>query len=163
MPIPILGIIAAAAQIIPGIAKWAGGDQAGEVAQGIADIATESLPGESDPVKAINSIAKNHELVVKFENDYQDFELGIQQQLTARHQADMMSDSWLSKNIRPLCLVFVTLAITVGVFLPVEYVDATKFKALTDMGVWVYGYYFVGRSSEKTGGLGALAGALRGR
>ena len=71
--------------------------------------------------------------------------------LTARHQADMSSDSWLSKNIRPLCLLFITLAITIGVYLPEEYVTQEKFKALTDMGVWVYGYYFVGRSTFDKG------------
>jgi hypothetical protein len=71
--------------------------------------------------------------------------------LTARHQADMASDSWLSKNIRPLCLLFLTLAITIGVYLPEGYVDAQKYQALTDMGVWVYGYYFVGRSAFDKG------------
>lgn len=71
--------------------------------------------------------------------------------LTARHQADMASDSWLSKNIRPLCLLFLTLAITIGVYLPEGYVDAAKYQALTDMGVWVYGYYFVGRSAFDKG------------
>lgn len=78
-------------------------------------------------------------------------EKAAQENLTARHQADMSSDSWLSKNIRPLCLLSITLAITIGVYLPVEYVDASKFQALTDMGVWVYGYYFVGRSTFDKG------------
>lgn len=74
-----------------------------------------------------------------------------QENLTARHQADMSSDSWLSKNIRPICLLFVTLAITFGVYVPEDYVSQDKFQALTDMGVWVYGYYFVGRSTFDKG------------
>lgn len=72
-------------------------------------------------------------------------------QLTARHQADMGSDSSLAKNIRPLCLLFLTVAITVGVWLPDQYVSADRFRALTDMAVWVYGYYFVGRSAFDKG------------
>lgn len=73
-----------------------------------------------------------------------------QENLSARHKADMTSDSWLSKNVRPLCLVCVTLAICIGVYLPDNCISDDKFKHLTDMGVWVYGYYFVGRSAEKT-------------
>jgi hypothetical protein len=76
-----------------------------------------------------------------------------QDNLTARHQADMSSDSWLSKNIRPLCLLLITLAITVGVYLPEKYVSPENFQALTDMGVWVYGYYFVGRSTFDKGNI----------
>lgn len=72
-------------------------------------------------------------------------------QLTARHQADMAADSTLAKNIRPLCLLFLTLAVTVGVWLPDASVSADRFKALTDMAVWVYGYYFVGRSAFDKG------------
>lgn len=74
-----------------------------------------------------------------------------QENLSARHKADMASDSWLSKNVRPLCLLFLTLAICIGVYLPESSVDDVKFKALTDMGVWVYGYYFVGRSTFDKG------------
>jgi hypothetical protein len=72
-------------------------------------------------------------------------------QLTARHAADMASDSPLAKNIRPLCLLFLTLAITVGVWLPDSRVSAERFKALTEMAVWVYGYYFMGRSAFDKG------------
>jgi hypothetical protein len=35
-----------------------------------------------------------------------------QQELTKRLQADMMSDSWLSKNIRPMTLVFILMTYT---------------------------------------------------
>lgn len=76
-----------------------------------------------------------------------------QDNLTARHAADMTSDSWLSKNIRPICLLCITLAIAVGVYLPETWVSNDKFQALTDMGVWVYGYYFVGRSTFDKGNI----------
>lgn len=76
-----------------------------------------------------------------------------QENLTARHEADMQSDSWLSKNVRPLCLLVLTLTIAVGMFVPVKYVAADKYQFLTDMSQWVYGYYFVGRSTFDKGNI----------
>jgi hypothetical protein len=73
----------------------------------------------------------------------------IQENLTARHESDMRSDSWLSKNVRPTCLLTITLTIMIGMFLPDEYVSAERYTALTDMSMYVYAYYFVGRSAEK--------------
>lgn len=73
-----------------------------------------------------------------------------QDNLTTRHQADMRSDSWLSKNVRPLCLAGITITIIVGMFWPDEYVNADRFAALTSLAKLVFGYYFLGRSAEKT-------------
>jgi len=77
----------------------------------------------------------------------------------------MQSDSWLSKNVRPLVLVGLTLCVAAGVFLPetvswsgrdgatraLTLVDATRFRALTELAQWVYGYYFLGRSALDKG------------
>ena len=156
----MLPILALAAQIVPSVVKWAAGDKAGEVAEKVASIAT-SLTGDSSVDTAMAAIAANPELSLKFQQEYYEFEIGMEKELTKRHQADMASDSWLSKNIRPLCLLGITLAIMVGVWLPDEYVSADRFQALTDMGTWVYGYYFVGRSTEKSGGLPGLTGLFR--
>lgn len=84
-------------------------------------------------------------------NNHKELEEIAQKNLTARHEADMKSDSWLSKNVRPLCLLFLTVSIAVGVYVPEAYVGEDKFQALTDMAVWVYGYYFVGRSTFDKG------------
>lgn len=76
-----------------------------------------------------------------------------QQQVTARWNADMNSDSWLAKNIRPLVLVYLTfvfslLAFTdgnIGQFkIAKEYIPIFQTLLVT-----VYGAYFVGRSWEK--------------
>ena len=76
-----------------------------------------------------------------------------QQQVTDRWNADMNSDSWLAKNIRPLVLVFLTfifslLAFTdgnIGDFkIAKEYIPIFQTLLVT-----VYGAYFVGRSWEK--------------
>jgi hypothetical protein len=51
-----------------------------------------------------------------------------------------------------------TLAITIGIYLPDEYVSSAKFVALTDMSQWVYGYYFVGRSTFDKGNVKIFTG-----
>jgi hypothetical protein len=61
----------------------------------------------------------------------------------------MASDSWLSKNVRPICLLLITTAIVAGTYIPS--LPTEKFQALTALGVWVYGYYFVGRSTFEKG------------
>lgn len=73
-----------------------------------------------------------------------------QENLSKRHEADMKSDSWMSKNVRPACLLIITVAIAIGMGVPDEYISADRYVALTDMSQWVYGYYFCGRSMEKT-------------
>ncbi len=74
-----------------------------------------------------------------------------QNNLTARQQADMSSDSWLSKNIRPMTLV----AIFTGYF-TFGIMDANGVKAnetyvqlLGQWGMLVMSFYFGGRTLEK--------------
>jgi len=76
-----------------------------------------------------------------------------QEQVTARWQADMASDSRLSKNIRPMVLIYLTVIFTacavfhgnIGEFkIAEEYIPIFQTLLVT-----VYGAYFVGRSWEK--------------
>ncbi len=76
-----------------------------------------------------------------------------QQQVTDRWNADMNSDSWLAKNIRPLVLVFLTF-----IFSLLSFTDGNigEFKIAKEyipifqtLLVTVYGAYFVGRTWEK--------------
>ena len=76
-----------------------------------------------------------------------------QEQVTERWKADMASDSFLSKNIRPLVLVFLTFVFTVlaffdgnigGFTVAEQYVPIFQSLLIT-----VYGAYFVGRTWEK--------------
>lgn len=70
-------------------------------------------------------------------------------QLGERHRADMASDSWLSKNVRPLCLLGLTAAVAAAALAPDVAPD--KLSALVDLGWGVYGYYFLGRSAFDKG------------
>lgn len=76
-----------------------------------------------------------------------------QQQVTERWKSDMASDSMLSKNIRPLVLIYLTVIFTVCAFfdgnvgefkIAEEYIPIFQTLLVT-----VYGAYFVGRSWEK--------------
>ena len=76
-----------------------------------------------------------------------------QQQVTDRWNADMNSDSWLAKNIRPLVLVFLTFVFSLLAFtdgnigdfkIAKEYIPIFQTLLVT-----TYGAYFVGRSWEK--------------
>lgn len=82
-------------------------------------------------------------------------------ELSERHKADMGSDSWLSKNVRPIVLASVTVFVGIGVLLPVSYIGADRFKTVADLALWVYGFYFGARSAFDKGSLADIAGKLR--
>ena len=76
-----------------------------------------------------------------------------QEQVTRRWEADMKSDNWLSKNIRPLICIFLTaMFVVISIFdgnaggfqIAPAYVPIYQTLLIT-----VYGAYFAGRSIEK--------------
>ena len=75
------------------------------------------------------------------------------QEVTKRWQSDMMSDSWLSKNIRPLSLAFLTATLFVYIILDSSlegFVISEKWiELLSSLLLLVYGGYFSMRSVEK--------------
>ena len=85
----------------------------------------------------------------------------IQQNLTERHKGDMQSDSWLSKNIRPLTLSFISSGLSAIIVL--SYFGWNPEKSLVvllgDAWKLVLMFYFGGRSLEK--GVKMIAGVLK--
>jgi hypothetical protein len=74
-----------------------------------------------------------------------------QNNLTARVQADMASDSWMSKNIRPMTLVFILLAYS-GFAIASIFEYETRGAYVELLGQWgmlVMSFYFGGRTMEK--------------
>jgi len=75
------------------------------------------------------------------------------QEVTKRWSSDMNSDSWLSKNIRPLSLAFLTLSLFIYVILDSSLegfkVDSEWISLLGNLLLLVYAGYFGGRSLEK--------------
>ena len=76
-----------------------------------------------------------------------------QEQVTRRWEADMKSDNWLSKNIRPLICIFLTaMFIIISIFDGNlgEFVIAPAYIPIYQtLLITVYGAYFAGRSIEK--------------
>ena len=77
------------------------------------------------------------------------------QELTKRQQADMTSDSWLSKNIRPMTLVFILVTYTVFGLMSAWDIDVNNnyVELLGQWGMLIMSFYFGGRTLEKIMGM----------
>jgi hypothetical protein len=74
-----------------------------------------------------------------------------QQELTKRAQADMLSDSWLSKNIRPMTLLFILGGYFIFAMMSAFDLDTNKayVELLGQWGMLIMSFYFGGRTLEK--------------
>ena len=81
------------------------------------------------------------------------YEAEMQKQVTERWKMDMQSDSWLSKNIRPLVLVFLVVSTVLLIFIDAGAINFKVENKWTDLLqlvlITVIGAYFGGRSLEK--------------
>ena len=81
------------------------------------------------------------------------YEIEMEKNITERWKMDMQSDSWLSKNIRPLVLVFLVVSTVLMIFIDagtINFVVEDKWTALLQLVlITVIGAYFGGRSLEK--------------
>ena len=81
------------------------------------------------------------------------YEAEMQKQVTERWKMDMQSDSWLSKNIRPLVLIFLVVSTVMLVFIDAGVISfevkASWVDLLQLVLITVIGAYFGGRSLEK--------------
>jgi|TARA_R100001443_G_scaffold35710_2_gene49535 hypothetical protein len=82
------------------------------------------------------------------------YEIEMEKNITSRWQADLKSDSWLSKNVRPMVLIFLIVCTMLLIFIDAgaikfdvkdTWVDLLQLVLIT-----VIGAYFGGRSFEKT-------------
>ena len=80
-------------------------------------------------------------------------EAEMERNITDRWQADMNSDSWLSKNVRPLVLIFLVVCTMLMIFIDAGTIKFTVEEKWTDLLqlvlITVIGAYFGGRSLEK--------------
>ena len=81
------------------------------------------------------------------------YEVEMEKTITERWKMDMASDSWLSKNIRPLVLVFLVVATVLMIFIDAGAISFNVEDKWTDLLqlvlITVIGAYFGGRSLEK--------------
>jgi hypothetical protein len=116
----------------------------GGVIKSVGDVIDNLTTTQEEKLEAQRLI---QEILEKADSD-------AQAQVTDRWKADMSSDSFLSKNIRPMVLIFLTIVFTIlsffdgnigGFKVAEQYVPIFQSLLIT-----VYGAYFVGRTWEKT-------------
>lgn len=140
----LLDILKSAA---PALATAVAGPLGGAAVKAMAD--KLGVPASITSVTA--ALEANPELAMKLkEIDTKAFEIE-QKGVSDRWAADMASDSWLSKNIRPMTLVYLLTA-----YLGMAVADGFGFEIsesyVTLLGQWgmlVMGAYFGGRTAEK--------------
>jgi len=117
--------------------------------------------GASDLVKSVGGIVddlvttdeERLEAKHKIENMIRSYEAEMQKQVTERWKVDMQSDSWLSKNIRPMVLIFLVVSTVLLIFIDAGVIQfevkASWVDLLQLVLITVIGAYFGGRSLEK--------------
>jgi hypothetical protein len=137
--------------ILKGIAPTLATAVAGPLG-GAAVTALASKFGVSDSIdavaKAIAGDPQAAQKLAEMELEYYKIE---QNNLTERLKADMGSDSWLSKNIRPATLIFLLLAYS-GFAVASIFGWETRGAYVELLGQWgmlVMSFYFGGRTMEK--------------
>ena len=118
--------------------------------------------GASELVKSVGGVLDNlttsKEEKLEAERKIQDLianhEVEMEKNITERWKMDMQSDSWLSKNIRPLVLVFLVVSTMLLVFIDAGIISFEVKSSWVDLLqlvlITVIGAYFGGRSLEKT-------------
>ena len=81
------------------------------------------------------------------------YEVEMEKNITSRWDADLKSDSWLSKNVRPLVLVFLIVCTMLLIFIDAGAINLEVKSSWVDLLqlvlITVIGAYFGGRSLEK--------------
>jgi len=117
--------------------------------------------GAADLVKGVGGVIDNlHtskeeklEAERKIKELVANYEVEMEKNITSRWEADLKSDSWLSKNVRPLVMIFLIVCTMLLIFIDAGAlnfdVKATWVDLLQLVLITVIGAYFGGRSLEK--------------
>ena len=81
------------------------------------------------------------------------YQVEMEKNITSRWQADLKSDSWLSKNVRPLVMIFLIVCTMLLIFIDAGAINFEVKSSWVDLLqlvlITVIGAYFGGRSFEK--------------
>jgi len=125
------------------ILKTIFGDGAGKLVESVGGVLDNLSTSKEEKLEAKRKIK---ELMVSHQVE-------VEKNVTARWQSDMNSDSWLSKNVRPLVLVFTIACTMLLVFIDSGSITFQVEEKWTDLLqltlITIIGAYFGGRSVEK--------------
>jgi len=117
--------------------------------------------GAADLVKGVGGVidnlhtSKEEKLAAeqKIQELISDYETKMEANITDRRKSDMNSDSWLSKNVRPMVLIFLVVCTVLMIFIDAGTIHFEVEEKWTDLLqlvlITVIGAYFGGRSFEK--------------
>tara|TARA_B100000424_G_C22891128_1_gene474059 strand:+ start:707 stop:1099 length:393 start_codon:yes stop_codon:yes gene_type:complete len=117
--------------------------------------------GAADLVKGVGNViddlhtSKEEKLAAeqKIQELIASYEIEMEKQISDRWKADMNSDSWLSKNVRPMVLIFLVISTVLMIFIDAGTINFEVEPKWTDLLqivlITVIGAYFGGRSLEK--------------
>ena len=116
--------------------------------------ATELVKGVGEVIDNLHTSGEEKlEAEQKVRELLSNYEVEMEKQITSRWESDMKSDSWLSKNVRPLTLMFLVVSTVLMVFIDagaISFVVDEDWKELLKMVlITCIGAYFGGRSYEK--------------
>ena len=116
--------------------------------------AADLVKGVGDVVDSLHtSTEEKLEAERKIKELVANYEVEIEKNITARWEADLKSDSWLSKNVRPMVLIFLIVCTMLLIFIDAGAlsfeVKSTWVDLLQLVLITVIGAYFGGRSLEK--------------
>jgi len=116
---------------------------AAELVKGVGGVIDELHTSKEEKLAAEQKIK---ELVANYE-------IEMEKQISDRWKADMNSDSWLSKNVRPMVLIFLVISTVLMIFIDAGTINFDVEPKWTDLLqlvlITVIGAYFGGRSFEK--------------
>ena len=116
---------------------------AGKLVQNVGNVIDSLTTTDEEKLAAE---AKIKDLIMSYEAE-------MQKQVTERWKVDMQSDSWLSKNIRPMVLIFLVVSTVLLIFIDAGIIQfevkASWVDLLQLVLITVIGAYFGGRSLEK--------------
>jgi cation transport ATPase len=117
---------------------------AADLVKGVGDVVDNLHTSKEEKLAAQHKIKK---LVANYEVE-------MEKNITDRWKADMNSDSWLSKNVRPMILIFLVVSTVLMIFIDAGTIQFTVEQKWTDLLqlvlITVIGAYFGGRSFEKS-------------
>ena len=116
--------------------------------------ATELVKGVGGVIDSLHTSKEEKlEAEKKIKELIASYEVQMEKEISSRWNADMKSDSWLSKNVRPLVLIFLVIATVLLIFIDagaINFVVEAKWTDLLQLVlITVIGAYFGGRSLEK--------------
>lgn len=126
------------------------GGGVGKLVESVGTVVDKFVTTEEERLKLKQAIDKD---LMDFKTSVLSNAESYEQELTKRLQADMSSDSWLSKNIRPMTLIAIlsmysVFSITSGNIGNFKIAESYV-KLLGEWGMMIMSFYFGGRSLEK--------------